>query len=107
MPVEVEPSQDDQANAPVPAQGVRGYVVGDGRDEDPVHARVVQGPVVGGVPEVEGPVVGDIPDVEELQPDEVAVDQPADPGPTVRRSTRVTRIPSKYKDFVIGDEAQD
>ena len=48
-----------------------------------------------------------LPDAEELQPDEVAVEQPADPEPTVRRSTRATRVPSKYKDFVLGDEAQD
>ena len=96
VPVEVEPSQDDHANAPVPAQVVRGHVVGDGRDEDPVRAQVVQ-----------GPVVGDVPDAEELQPDEVALEQPADPEPIVRRSTRATRVPFKYKDFVMGDEAQD
>ena len=96
VPVEVEPSQDDHADAPVPAQVVRGHVVGSGRDKDPVPARVVQ-----------EPVVGDVPDAEELQPDEVAVEQPADPEPTIRRSVRVTRVPSKYKDFVLGDEAQD
>ena len=107
MPVEVEPSQDDNANALVPAQVVRGHVVGDGCDEDPVRAQVVQ-----------GPVVGDVPDAEGVQPDEVAVEQPADPEPTgvqaqpeatpVRRSTRTNKgKTSKYKDFVLGYEAQD
>ena len=81
--------------------------MGDGRNEDPVRAQVVQ-----------GPVVGDVPDAEELQPDEVAVEQPADPEPTgvqaqpeanpVRRSTRASKgKTTKYKDFVLGDEAQD
>ena len=111
--VEVEPSQDDHADAPVPAQVVRGHVVGSGRDDDPVPAWVVQ-----------EPVVGDVPDAERVQPDEVAVEQPADqmvindPEPAgaqvqpeanpVRRSTRATKgITSRYKDFVLGDEAQD
>ena len=85
-------------------------MVGDGRDEDPVPDQVVQGPV-GGEDRVEdpvrdqavgGPVGGDVPDAEELQPDEVAMEQPADPGPTVRRSARVSRVPRKYKDFVMG-----
>ena len=74
--------------------------MGSGRDEDPVPAQVVQ-----------EPVVGDVPDAEILQPDGVAVGQPADrmvindtepagaqvqpeAGP-VRRSTRATRVPSK------------
>ena len=99
------------ANAPVLAQGARGHVVGGGRDDDPVPARVVQ-----------EPVVGDVPDAEIVQPDGAAVGQPAaqmmivpepagaqvqpEAGP-VRRSTRATRVPSKYKDFVLGDEAQD
>ena len=107
VPVEVEPSQDDHADAPVPAQVVQGHVVGDSHDEDPVRARVVQ-----------GPVVGDVPDAEDLQPDEVEVEQPADPETTgvqvqleanpVRKSTRATKgKTTKYKDFVLGDEAQD
>ena len=105
VPVEVEPSQDNHANVPIPAQVVRGHVVGDGRNEDPVRAQVVQGPVVGDVRAqvAQGPVVGDVPDAEELQPDEVAMEQPADPGPTIRRSARVSRVPTKYKDFVMGD----
>ena len=49
------------------AQVVRGHVVGNGRDGDPVRARVVQ-----------EPVVGDVPDAERVQPEEVAVEQPAD-----------------------------
>ena len=67
VPVEVEPSQVEHADAPVPAQVVRGHVVGNGRDDDPVRARVVQ-----------GPVAGDVPDAERVQPEEVAVEQPAD-----------------------------
>ena len=49
------------------AQVVRGHVVGNGRDGDPVRARVVQ-----------VPVAGDVPDAERVQPEEVAVEQPAD-----------------------------
>ena len=92
--MEVEPSQND-------------------RDDDPVCAQVVQ-----------EPVVGDIPDAEVVQPDGVAVGQPADqmvindPEPAgvqvqpevgpVRRSSRATKgITSRYKDFVLGEEAQD
>ena len=84
--MEVEPSQND-------------------RDDDPVHAQVVQ-----------EPVVGDIPYDEVVQPDGVAVGQPAEPagaqvqpeaGP-VRRSIRATKgITSKYRDFVLGEEGQD
>ena len=77
----VAASQDDCADAPVPAQrdGVavgqparrwdkKGVVVAsrDDRDEAPVPAQVVQ-----------EPVVGDTPDAEVVQPDEVAVGQPA------------------------------
>ena len=47
VPVEVEPSQVEHADAPVPAQVVRGHVVGNGREDDPVRPRVVQGPVAG------------------------------------------------------------
>ena len=98
---------------PEATQVVRGHVVGNGRDGDPVRARVVQ-----------GPVAGDVPDAERVQPEEVAVEQPADqmvindPEPAgaqvqpeagpVRRSTRATKgITSRYKDFVLGEEAQD
>ena len=87
--------------------------MGNGCDDDPVHAWVVQ-----------EPVVGDVPDAEIVQPDGVAVGQPADqmeinvPEPAgaqvqpeagpVRRSTRATKgITSKYKDFVLGEESQD
>ena len=111
VPVEVEPSQDDRDDAPVPAQVVRGHVVGSGRDKDPVPARVVQ-----------EPVMGDVLDAVIVQPDGAAVGQPADqmvivPEPAgaqvqpeagpVRRSTRATRVPSKYKDFVLREVAQD
>ena len=92
--MEVEPSQND-------------------RDDDPVRAQVVQ-----------EPVVGNVPDDEVVQPDEVAVGQPADqvvindPEPAgmqvqpeagpIRRSTRATKgLTSRYKDFVLGEEAQD
>ena len=87
--------------------------MGNDREDDPVRAWVVQ-----------EPVVGDIPDAEVVQPDGVAVGQPADqmvindPEPAgaqvqpeagpVRRSTRATKgITSRYKDFVLGEEAQD
>ena len=89
----------------------RGHVVGEGHDEDPVPDQVEQGPV-GGEGRVEdpvrdqvvqGPMGGDVPDAELLQPDEVAMEHPADPGPTIRRSARVSRVPNKYKDFVMGD----
>ena len=78
----VAASQDDCADAPVPAQrdGVavgqparrwdkKGVVVAsrDDRDEAPVPAQVVQ-----------EPVVGDTPDAEGVQQDDVAVGQPAD-----------------------------
>ena len=103
--------QDDQVSVPVPAEVSRGHVVGRGRDEDPVPDQVGQGPMGGEgrvkdpVPDqlVQGPMGGDIPDAEEWQPDAVAVGQPADPVPAVRKSTRVTRLPGKYKDFVMGD----
>ena len=69
-------------------------------------------------------MVGDIPDDEGVQQDDVAVGQPADrvvvngPEPAgvqvqpevgpVRRSSRATKgITSRYKDFVLGEEAQD
>ena len=93
----------------------KGVVVAsrDDRDDAPVPAQVVQ-----------EPVVGDIPDAEGVQQDDVAVGQPADgivingPEPAgvqvqpevgpVRRSTRATKgITSRYKDFVLGEEAQD
>ena len=64
LPVEV--GRDDHANAPVPAQVTRGRVAGKGRVEDPTCDQVVQ-----------GPVGGDVPDAEELQPDEVAMEEPA------------------------------
>ena len=87
--------------------------MGNDRDDDHVRARVVQ-----------EPVVGDVPDAEIVQPDGVAVGQPADqmvindPEPAgvqvqpeaslVRRSSRATKgITSRYKDFVLGEEAQD
>ena len=93
IPMEVEPSQND-------------------RDDDPVRAQVVQ-----------EPVVGDIPDAEVVQPDGVAVGQPADqmeinvPEPAgaqvqpeagpVRRSTRATKgLTSRYKDFVLRRRSQ-
>ena len=69
-------------------------------------------------------MVGNVPDVEVVQPDEVAVGQPTaqivinDPEPAgvqvqpeagpVRRSTRATKgLTSRYKDSVLGEEAQD
>ena len=109
--VPVKVGQDDHANAPVPAQVTRGHVVGEGCDEDTVPDQVVQEPV-GGEGRVEdpvrdqvvqGPMGGDVPDAELLQPDEVAMEHPADPGPTIRRSARLSRVPNKYKDFVMGD----
>ena len=109
--VPVEKEMEKQANAPVPAQVTRGRVAGEGRVEDPVPDQVVQGPV-GGEGRVEdpvrdqvvrGPVVGDVPDAERLQQEEVTMEQPADPGPTIRRSARVSRVPTKYKDFVMED----
>ena len=90
LPVEV--GRDDHANAPVPAQVTRGRVVGEGRVEDPVRDQVVR-----------GPVGEDIPDAEEVQPEEVTTKQTADPGPIIRRSARVSRVPSKYKDYVMED----
>ena len=107
--VPVEVGQDDQASAPVPAQVSRGHVVGEGRDKDPVPNQVVQGPV-GGEGRVEdpvreqavqGPVGGDVLDAEELQPEEAITEQTADTGPTVRRSTRVSRFPQKYNDYIM------
>ena len=55
---------------------------GEGGIEDPVHDPVVRGPVV---------------DDGELQPEAVM----ADPVSTIRRSARVTRVPAKYKDYVM------
>ena len=89
----------------------REHVVGEGRDEDPVPDQVVQGPVGGEgrvenpVPDqvVRGPIGGDVPDAQELQPEEVTMEQPADPSPTIRRSARVSRVPNKYKDILMGD----
>ena len=46
---------------------------------------------------------GGIPDAEELQPEEVTREQTEDPGPTIRRSTRVSRVPLKYKDYMMED----
>ena len=86
LPVEV--GRDDHANAPVPAQVTRGRVAGKGRVEDPICDQVVQ-----------GPVGGDVPDAKELQPKEVI----ADPDTNVRKSTRVSKDPSKYKDYVMDD----
>ena len=63
-----------------------------GRVEDPVRDQAVR-----------GPVGGDVPDTEELQPEEAITEQTADPGPTVRRSTRVSRVPPKYKDYLMKD----
>ena len=80
LPVEV--GRDDHTNAPVPAQVTRGRVAGKGRVEDPTCDQVVQ-----------GPVGGDVPDAEELQPEEAITEQTADPGPTVRRSARVSMVP--------------
>ena len=77
---------------PVPDQVVQGPVGGEGRVEDPVRDQVVR-----------GPVGGNVWDGQELQPEEVTMEQPADPGPTIRRSTRVSRVPTKYKDFVMED----
>ena len=110
LPVEV--GRDDHANAPVPAQVTRGRVAGKGRVEDPTCDQVVQ-----------GPMGGDVLDAKIVQPDGAAVGQPADqtmivPEPAgaqvqpeagpVRRSTRATKgITSRYKDFVLGEEAQD
>ena len=84
--IPVEKEMEKQANAPLPAQVTRGRVVGEGRVEDPVPDQVVQG-LVG----------GDVPDARELQPEEVI----ADPSPIIRRSTRVSKVPTKYKDFVM------
>ena len=46
---------------------------------------------------------GDVPDAEELQPEEAITEHTADPGPTVRRSTRVSRVPQKYKDYIMDE----
>ena len=103
--VPVDREMDKQANAHVPAQVTQGREVGDGRVEDPVPDRVIQEPVggEGGVedpvhdPAVQGPKGGDVVDNGELQPEAVM----ADPIPTIRRSARVTKVPAKYKDYVM------
>ena len=46
---------------------------------------------------------GDVPDAEELQPEGAITEQTADPGPTVRRSARVSRVPQKYKDYIMDE----
>ena len=79
--------------------------MGDGHVEDPVPDQVIQEPVRGEVvvedpvhdPVVRGPVGGGVVDDGELQPEAVM----ADPVPTIRRSARVTRVPAKYKDYVM------
>ena len=68
---------------------VQGPVGGEGHVEDPVRDVAVR-----------GPVSGDVPDAEELGPEGVIT---ADPGPTVRRSTRVSRVPQKYKDYIMDE----
>ena len=107
----MEKEQEDQANVPVPVQVSRGKVVGEDRDLDHVPVRLVQGPV-GGEGHVEdpvrdvavrGPVSGDVPDAEVLQPEGAITEQNADPGPTVRRSARVSRVPQKYKDYIMDE----
>ena len=101
----VDREMGKQANARVPAQVAQGREVGDGRVEDPVPDQVIQEPVGGEVgvedpvhdPVVRGPVGGEEVDDGELQPKTIM----ADPVPTIRRSARVTRVPAKYKDYVM------
>ena len=79
-------------------------VVGEGSDEDLVQGQVVQGPMGRGdcvegpvsVRLVRGPIDGDVLDAKRLQPEKVFTD----PGPTINRSTKVSKVPNKYKDVV-------
>ena len=80
-----------QANAHVPGQVTRGREVGEARLEDLVQDQVVQGPVDGDVQEDGG-----------LQLEDVV----ADPSPFTRRSARMPKGPTKYKDFVIGGSVE-
>ena len=43
-----------------------------------------------------GPMGGDVLDAKKLQPEEVFTD----PGPTIKRSAKVSKVPNKYKDLV-------
>ena len=74
-------------------------VVGKSRVEDPVQGPVgrggyVEDPVRDQV--ARGPMGGDRVDAKKLQPEEVFTD----PGPTIKRSTKVSKVPNKYKDIV-------
>ena len=109
--VPVEKEIEKQAKVSEPVQVYRGQMVGEDRNEDLVPDRVVQGPV-GGEGRVEdhvrdiavrGPVSGDVPDAEVLQPEGAITGPTADPGPTVRRSSRVSRVPQKYKDYIMDE----
>ena len=105
----MEKELEDQANVPEPVQVYRGQMVGEDRNEDPVPDRVAQGPV-GGEGHVEdpvrdvavrGPVSGEVPDAEVVQPEGAITEPTADPGPTVRRSARVSRVPQRYEDYIM------
>ena len=83
---------EDREEDHVPDQVVQGPVGGEGNVEDPVPDIAVRGPVSGG--EL---------DVEVLQPEEAITGPTADPGSTVRRSGRVSRVPQKYKDYIMDE----